>query len=229
MINSVPPLYRLLQDLGLAFVNDDMDMDDCLVIPYVHIFPVALVADDDNEEQQLQQHFDGRHNLCLVTDLHPRILSTTTVGSQNHHTVMYIGPDSLALVQHYTMHRNSNVGAGADGGASIPRIDTVLDVCTGSGIQALSVPCRKAICVDINPRALQFVKFNAALNGRTDGSILYVRECRHGRIRRLMMGRIQPSFPMNLSIYSWRIHPLSPSHQIMLKLGIDMDYSPRGD
>jgi methylase of polypeptide subunit release factors len=136
----------LLQDLGLAFVDHDC------VIPYVHIFPLQLLLPE------------YRNNLLLVTDLHPRILSCTTVGSQQHHTVMYIGPDSLALVQHFvpTLAGRS--------------IATVLDICTGSGIQALSVvagvgdnnnnnSCRRAICIDINPRALKFVKFNAALNG----------------------------------------------------------------
>lgn len=176
-----PSFVPLLQELGLAFVNDDMDMDDCVVIPYVHIFPLALLPDEEHQEQQQQQqqHVDDdsiRRNLCLVTDLHPRILSTTTVGTQNHHTVMYIGPDSLALVQHYTVRHNSNndaaaVAASGEGGDwnDIPLLDTVLDVCTGSGIQALSIRCRKVICIDINPRALQFVKFNAALNGRTEG------------------------------------------------------------
>ena len=150
-----PSFVPLLQDLGLAF----LDEDGIHVIPYVHIFPLALPELHQLEEQQHQnQDYSRRRNLCLVTDLHPRILSSTTVGSQNHHAVMYIGPDSLALVQHYTIHHNSAAAGGI--------LDTVLDVCTGSGIQALSVPCRKAICMDINPRALQFVKFNAALNGR---------------------------------------------------------------
>jgi tRNA1(Val) A37 N6-methylase TrmN6 len=125
----------LLQDLGLAFVTDDM------VVPHVHLFPL--------------DHYDDT-TLILATDLHPRVLSSTTVGTLHHGSVMYIGPDSLALVQH------------------IPRLinnqKRILDLCTGSGIQALAaLRCSPdgttATCVDINPRALQFARFNAALNG----------------------------------------------------------------
>ncbi|KAI2504555.1 Pfam methyltransferase 26 [Fragilaria crotonensis] len=161
-----PSFITLLQDLGLAFVDSnynvvthsdqhkvDMDVDaPCVVVPYVHLFPLALTLDQGQD-----------HNLIFATDLHPRVLSSTTVGSKHHPAVMYIGPDSLALVQHYTnrfVNNNNNLGTGKI-------IDTVLDVCTGSGIQALSVvSCRTSICVDLNPRALTFVQFNAALNGR---------------------------------------------------------------
>ena len=136
---------HLLQQLGLAFVSDD----NLLVVPYVHLFPLDCGCDCNCD--------CNTTTLILATDLHPRVLSTTTVGTQHHGPVMYIGPDSLALVSH------------------MPKVNqewkNVLDLCTGSGIQALAVlqstrcdDCT-VTCVDINPRALQFTRFNAALNG----------------------------------------------------------------
>ena len=171
-----PTFIPLLRDLGLAFVDRDYDAatpshaDELLehdidahgvVVPYVHLFPLALTT-------SLRQGHEQVHNLIIATDLHPRILSSTTVGSKQHPAVMYIGPDSLALVQHYTNCFVNNSNKNQLGGGK--QFDTIMDVCTGSGIQALSVvvPCRTAICVDLNPRALEFVQFNAALNGRRD-------------------------------------------------------------
>jgi carbamoyltransferase len=48
-----------------------------------------------------------------------------------------------------------------------PKGGKVLDLCTGSGVQAI-MQARRAklvIGVDINPRAVEFARFNAALNG----------------------------------------------------------------
>jgi len=74
---------ELLQELGIAFVSDKNN----LLVPYVHIFPVT-VADK---------------TIYVATDLHPNVLSLTTVGNDNNRSsslvdngaVMYIGPDSL--------------------------------------------------------------------------------------------------------------------------------------
>lgn len=45
-----------------------------------------------------------------------------------------------------------------------------IDLGTGSGVHAIlaSAHCGKVVAVDINPRALQFARFNAALNGATN-------------------------------------------------------------
>ena len=66
--------------------------------------------------------------------------------------VMPIGDDSLNLL-HLAPRR---------------RCQRVLDLCTGSGVQALvAARCyaATAVATDVNPRALRFVSFNAALNG----------------------------------------------------------------
>ncbi|MDR4514426.1 class I SAM-dependent methyltransferase [Nitrosomonas sp.] len=46
----------------------------------------------------------------------------------------------------------------------------VLDLCTGSGIQGLSLSAKsnEVFCADINPRAIQFVQANAKINGITN-------------------------------------------------------------
>ncbi len=64
--------------------------------------------------------------------------------------VMYLGMDSMGLV--YTAPRNN--------------VDCVLDLCTGSGIQALTASryAHQVVGVDINLRALRFARFNAQLN-----------------------------------------------------------------
>ena len=137
---------QLLQDLGLAF---PCQVDSTLLVPYVHLFPMKVCDESDK-------------CLVLATDLHPRVLSTTTVGTREDGAVMYIGPDSLALVRNLPLSRNE------------ARARRILDLCTGSGVQALAALSRlnddtcKALCVDINERALRFVQFNAALNGFKD-------------------------------------------------------------
>lgn len=133
---------QLFQELGLAF---PCETDQDLLVPYVHLFPIEIQDGND---------------LILTTDLHPRVLSCTTVGARRDGAVMYIGPDSLALVKHLPLPRAGSL--------------RILDLCTGSGVQALSAlqslgdNTSNALCVDINERALRFVKFNAALNELAD-------------------------------------------------------------
>jgi methylase of polypeptide subunit release factors len=94
---------------------------------------------------------------------------------------MYIGPDSLALVQHwlyyYCEHAVTSLStsdpSSSSSSSSSPTPTMVVDICTGSGIQALAAlvmlgPTSQAVCVDLNPRALRFAAFNAALNGLQD-------------------------------------------------------------
>ena len=112
--------------------------------------------------------------LILVIVCHPIILSQTV---EEEGTVMYIGPDSLALVQHKPIQSHMQQVLNRRMSSSSGKIDAdhfqVLDFCTGSGVQALSTlksleivdPGAKALCVDVNDRALRFTKFNGLLNG----------------------------------------------------------------
>lgn len=129
----------LLLDLGfLSSSGTD------LLFSLIQIFPISLSPDK---------------TLFIVTDWHPRVLSQTSINDTND-AVMYIGPDSLALVQHFLM---------ADLTITKQQPELLLDVCTGSGIQALAGlllnKCDHAVCVDVNHRCLRFTRFNAALNG----------------------------------------------------------------
>jgi len=87
-------------------------------------------------------------DLFIATDHRYLLLTEDQITEQ---PVMYIGMDSHGLVH------------------TAPRlaVERVLDLCTGSGVQAL-VASRYAgdvVGVDLNPRALRFARFNAQLNG----------------------------------------------------------------
>jgi carbamoyltransferase len=87
--------------------------------------------------------------LFLVTD--HRYMVHGPADQLDESPVMYIGLDSRGLVH------------------SAPRASCsrVLDLCTGSGVQALNASryANEAVGVDLNPRAVRFARFNAQLNG----------------------------------------------------------------
>lgn len=152
-----------LMDVGLIC---HCEYDDNVLLAVVSIMPIDLRDDSSNDDGD----DDARNPLYVVTDWHPRVLNTIqifdegTSASSEEEAVMYIGPDSLALVQHWILHPN------------LRAVDSLLDVCTGSGVQALAClathKCQAAVCVDINPRALRFTAFSAALNGLSDAVTL---------------------------------------------------------
>ncbi|HFE39245.1 MAG TPA: methyltransferase domain-containing protein, partial [Gammaproteobacteria bacterium] len=86
--------------------------------------------------------------LFIATDHRYMFLAEDKI---DENPVMYIGMDSLGLV------------------CTAPRSvsQNTLDLCSGSGIQALvaSRYSHKVTGVDLNPRALRFARFNAQLNG----------------------------------------------------------------
>mmetsp|Transcript_29603 Transcript_29603/g.45159 ORF Transcript_29603/g.45159 Transcript_29603/m.45159 type:complete len:644 (+) Transcript_29603:39-1970(+) len=161
----------LLEKLGLAF---PCETDPSIIVPYVHIFPLQIGILDGGDSETTKP-------LLLVTDLHPAILSRTTLGTKEEGAVMYIGPDSLALTQHSPVRFHLSQLLEKER-LSPSRQETkdpfqILDFCTGSGVQALATlallervnPEAIAVCIDINERALRFAKFNGFLNG-FDGS-----------------------------------------------------------
>lgn len=174
---SAQPL-ELLENLGLAF---PCEFDPDLIVPYVHLFPLDVqVANNIGAPTVRRLRVEP---MILATDMHPQILSRTTVGTKEEGAVMYIGPDSLALVQHLRTplrglfkggrFRCANDSGGVHQEEVGDRTLHILDLCTGSGVQALSTlvalskvaPKSTATCVDVNDRALRFVKFNMLLNG----------------------------------------------------------------
>lgn len=137
---------RLLLRLNLVFV------DGGCIVPLVHLFALDIPSGD---------------NLVIVTDLHPNVLRRTSL-SETEGAVMYIGPDSISLVHHFEAgikKFKANGGWPQSGGCN------VLDLCTGSGIQALATMAMlrdinsSSVVADVNDRALRFARFNAKLNG----------------------------------------------------------------
>ena len=85
--------------------------------------------------------------LVVATDHRYQILESDKLSED---PVMYLGLDSVGLVN------------------SAPRVDVErhLDLCTGSGVQALVAASYSdyVVGVDLNPRAIRFARFNADLN-----------------------------------------------------------------
>ena len=129
---------NLLINIGLVFLDDEW------LVPYCHVMPVKLPNDQ---------------TIYLATDLHPNVLSTTTIGD-GEGPVMYIGPDSLALLDNWNSQQRPSSGS------------RIVDIGSGSGIQALSMAALSAggspvsvTSIDINPRALRFTGLNFEWNG----------------------------------------------------------------
>lgn len=134
-------MVDLMASLGIAF-----DDGDGWLVPYCHVMPVNVG--------------DHPETLYFATDLHPNVLSTSTIGE--HGAVMYIGPDSLALLDHSNWYLQQATGV----------YEKVVDIGAGSGIQAIYVAARlgdNANCdvtsIDINPRALKLTRLNYEWNG----------------------------------------------------------------
>jgi len=172
---------NLLLRLGLIYLSSDgeTNKDGEWVVPVVHLFPLQLPQLPG--AKNLLEHYIVK-DMIFMTDLHPNVLSMTTIpttggpDSPDEGAVMYIGPDSLALVQH--LHASF---VGYINSVDLDRpIFRILDVCCGSGVQALATLGMldvlrasghdmvavdvQAVAVDVNQRALRFTEFNARLN-----------------------------------------------------------------
>jgi len=94
-------------------------------------------------------------NLYIATDHRYWLLPEDSLEEE---PVMYVGLDSHGLVN------------------TAPRypVDTLLDLCTGSGVQALvaSRYAGQVTGIDINPRALCFARFNAQLNSISNATFI---------------------------------------------------------
>merc|ERR1712216_402275 len=85
-----------------------------------------------------------------------------TYSTDKIETVMYMSEDSIALI---------------DGAPRSPTVPYVLDLCCGSGVQgivALRYYASDAVFRDLNPRSLQFTRFNLFLNGLEKRGQVYI-------------------------------------------------------
>ena len=87
-------------------------------------------------------------DLVVATDHRYQVLVDDALDEE---PVMYLGRDSIGLVKAAPRRRSRSH----------------LDLCTGSGIQAIVAASYsdRVLGVDLNPRALRFSRFNASLNG----------------------------------------------------------------
>ena len=150
-------------ELGLLLHPPPLTDDELLASP-VQVYPLALHTTATNDANQATQHeglnetssspssnsrsnSPSRDDLLLATDWDLEGMLPTKWA------VMPIGSDSLNLV---------HLAPRAEGCSKL------LDVCCGSGIQALTALAtyaETAVAADVSPRAVAFTAFNAELNG----------------------------------------------------------------
>ena len=132
------------ETLGLFLRLNLVFVDEGYIVPLVHLYALDIPSGD---------------NLVIATDLNPSVLRRTSF-SETEGAVMYI------LVQHL----EAGIKKHKANGESL----RVLDLCTGSGVQALATMAMlsdvnsSSVVADINERALRFAMFNAKLNGFGD-------------------------------------------------------------
>lgn len=195
-----------LHHLGMI---GECPVDDSLVVSLVQLFPLDATvmlpsslepqgrtprAMRPARDEKSEGEFSHRESIASASDL---VFATDwpPPGSTalEEEPVMYIGPDSVGLVQHAPqaaiVHEEaSRTGSGARrAGRDNPRNSTtkkdlkdipegdssteaILDLCCGSGVQGIAAAALRegnavVTCVDINPRAVRFARFNACLNG----------------------------------------------------------------
>jgi len=157
LLHRVLPLARLCQLLGPDVLSlllrlrvvQALDGDECRIVEPTEA--AAAVAGNN----MCCGGFFVVSNVALWPVEDDLLIATDfeqTYSAEDVEPVMYLSEDSLALAS----------------GAPRVKASSVLDVCCGSGVQgivALRYYADSATFVDLNPRALRFVRFNLALNG----------------------------------------------------------------
>ena len=144
-----------LEELGLLLPRSRSTDEASLLSSPIQVYPLGLgtrgnegVLDNGCGACSDRSESDG--DVLLATDWALESLLPTKLA------VMPIGDDSITLARLAPCPRR--------------RAARILDLCTGSGVQALAACHRwgsdvaEVVAVDVNPRALRFVAFNAALN-----------------------------------------------------------------
>tara|TARA_B110000208_G_scaffold98082_2_gene122576 strand:+ start:493 stop:2208 length:1716 start_codon:yes stop_codon:yes gene_type:complete len=119
----------------------------------------AETEDMKMELQIMAQLWPIDRDLVIASDFTWPQKETSTANRGLYELVGYASPSSEGLVTN----------------APISPAETVLDVGTGSGIQAIAALryyAERAVMVDINPRAVRFAKFNLLLNGMEDRAVV---------------------------------------------------------
>jgi len=253
-------VFDITKELNEDFIrNGGFEGDTEWIVPLVHLFPLEVpplpqLIDNNNTNGTKMKK---RQNLVFMTDLHPNALQMTsiptttvmplnatksTIESETEGAVMYIGPDSMALVHHLHASFAEYVQSASHNTPREPM--KILDVCTGSGVQALSLmamcdllnwqsdggsesrgtsigPNAMAVALDVNDRALRFTNFNALLNGfsllsdsngGTRGTIATIKAD-------LLSGKVLSEHDPELTIVDVALNNLQVSDQLSISLG----------
>ncbi len=141
------PLSNLIRLFHLRVALPKADLQD-LFTPklFTTLVNLGLLIPRGEHWSSRVDLFDAA-GLYIATDHRYMLLPEDKI---DENPVMYLGMDSMGLV--YTAPRHN--------------VDCILDLCTGSGIQALTASryAHQVIGIDINLRALRFARFNAQLN-----------------------------------------------------------------
>ncbi|MFF0291058.1 methyltransferase [Streptomyces sp. NPDC005262] len=147
---GVDPLAAAVRLFLLDRAVDERTVRTLLSEPSLDVLLLLGVLGETDGGFRSQVHITCAHDLLLATDT-GRYSDWWAGADDLGDRVMYIGYDSAGL---------ANV-------APRSRAGRTLDLCSGSGIQSLvaSRYSDEVVGVDINPRAIRFARFNAALNG----------------------------------------------------------------
>jgi carbamoyltransferase len=160
------PLGNLIRLFHLRVAIPEVELHKLFEIPlFTALVNLGLLISRGGHWASRVDLFDAA-GLYIATDHRYMLLPEDRIAED---PVMYLGMDSMGLV--HTAPRY--------------RVDCVLDLCTGSGVQALTASryAHRVVGVDINPRAVRFARFNAQLN-----SIEHVRFCL-GNLYKVVAGK----------------------------------------
>jgi predicted RNA methylase len=145
LLGSSIPLFQLEKVLGSSLVTalDSMNAlyidSSSIVTSLIQISPVCIPCNADS---------DHHNTVYLATDF-------AYVRNLRFEPVMYIGPDSLALLHGLPYGRGTTYA-------------NLLDLCAGSAVQAICAASgnlvESATCIELNERAIRFANFNIRLN-----------------------------------------------------------------
>ena len=145
LLGSSIPLKYAEKVLGSSLISD-LDYlnilyieESNIVIPLIQISPVCIPSNDDSYEYT---------TVYIATDF-------AHVRNLRFEPVMYIGPDTLALLHGLPYGRGKTY-------------DNLLDLCAGSSVQGICAVCGNLVhqvtCIELNERAIRFANFNIRLN-----------------------------------------------------------------
>ncbi len=144
-------LFLLHRPMPRTEIEKALSTEVFVVLSGLHMFSQDKISGKITSTVQMVPLSDGKSH--VITDFHQT--TKHSLENFNQYPVMYLGVDSLALVA-YTRR------------ATPQKREYILDLCTGSGVQAiaqLANYAKRAVLIDISMRATLFARVNLYLNG----------------------------------------------------------------